>query len=98
MSIIPSIQDPLFRVVVNLSNVSVVVVKRQARDHLRVGVSVKRVWQVCIVLIVVLRRVQNAAYDEAVAIAIAPEPGPPGRFPLHAQIVGVQPAQDDHLL
>ncbi len=84
ISIIPGIQHPLFGVVIDLSDVSIVVDERQVRDHLSVSVGVKGVGQICVLLIVAICRIKNAAYDEAIAVAIASKPGPPRGFTLHA--------------
>ena len=98
MSIVPCIQQALFGIVVNLRGVGVVVYEGHSGNHLSVCVRVEGVLQVCLSSVVAVNSVEDAAHNEAVAIAVSPEPSPPGGLPLHAEVRGVQSTQDDHLL
>lgn len=86
MSIVPRIQNTLFGIVVNLCGIGVVVGERHSGNHLSVCVCVEGVLQVGVSLAVAVNSIQDAAYDEAVSIAISPEAGSPGGLPLHAEV------------
>lgn len=98
MSIVPSVQNALLRIVVNLCGVGVVVGEGHPRNHLSVGVRVKGVLQVGVFLVVAVNSVQDTTHNKAVPIVVPPQPGSPGGLTLHAEVCRVQPAQDDHLL
>lgn len=98
MSIVPSVQNALFGIVVNLCGVGVVVGEGHPWNHLSVGVRVEGVLQVGVFLVVAVNSVQDAAHNEAVPIVVPPQPGSPGGLALHAEVRRVQSAQDDHLL
>lgn len=86
MSIVPSIQNTLFGIVVNLCGVGVVVGEGHSGNHLSVGVRVKGVFQVGVPLVVAVNSVQDAAHDEAVPVVVSLEPGSPGSLTLHAEV------------
>lgn len=86
VSIVPCIQNTLFRIVVNLRGVGVVVGEGHSGNHLSVCMSVKGVFQVGVFLVVAVYSVQDAAHNEAVPIAISPEPRSPGGLPLQAEV------------
>lgn len=98
MSIVPSVQNTLFGIVVNLCSVGVVVGEGHPGNHLSVGVCVEGVLQVGVLLVVAVNSVQDAAHNEAVPVVVPPQPGSPGGLTLHAEVGRVQSTQNDHLL
>lgn len=98
MSIVPRIQNTFLRVVVDLCGVRVVVNEGHSGNHLSVCVRVEGVFQVGIPFVVAVHGVQDATNNETIPKIVPPKPSPPGGFPLHAEVRGVQPTQDDNLL
>lgn len=90
VAIVPGVQCPFFGVIVNLSNVSGVIAKRESGGHLCVGMCIKGIAQVVLLLIsMVVSSIQNTTHDKTVAIALTPQPCPPRGFSLHGQFVRV---------
>lgn len=86
VSIVPRIQYALFGIVVNLRGVGVVVDEGHSGNHLSVCVRVEGVFQVGFSSVFAVNSIKDATYNEAVPIAVSPEPSSPGGLPLHAEI------------
>lgn len=92
MSIIPSIQNTLLGIVVNLCGVGVVVNEGHPGNHLSIRVCVESIFQVGLPLVIAVNSIQDATNNEAVAKVISSKPRPPSCLPLHAEVRGVQTA------
>jgi len=96
--IVPGVEQAVLGIIVYLRGVGVLVLEEQPGDDLRVGVCVKGVGDVGVPLVVAVDRIQDPADDKAVPVEVLPQPCPPRRLLLGAEVSRIQLAQHNHLL
>lgn len=80
MAVVPSIQNLLLGVVVNLGGVGVLIGEVQAWDGLSVCVGVISIVHLSFLLVVHVDGVQDTTDNEAVSVGVPLETCPPGCF------------------